>query len=221
MVMLPEPKFFGNTADDSDCVPCCWRMALETYFPDQKWPLKKIKAITRKIKGEGSWEQPFYSTAIRAGCNLHVIAPFSDEQFVKRGIDYIAEVYCAEEVERLKKVDDIPFIRARTKQALLSPYMKCNVRAATITDIKEHLAKGSYVLCGVNDNVMAGIKGRLDHAVLVYGIKNGWVYFHDPGLPPRPRRRVRIKKFARAFYSPSRGEAAILAISKRPATLKK
>ncbi len=51
-MILPPPKFVPNTPDNTHCGPACWRMVLETYFPEQIWSFEKIDAIVRKEEGK-------------------------------------------------------------------------------------------------------------------------------------------------------------------------
>lgn len=78
-------------------------------------------------------------------------------------------------------------------------------------DIKSLLSDRYLILCLVNSKVLNGKRGYIGHFVVLYRASSFSVWLHDPGLPPRPNRRVSWKVFERAWGFPDEKAKNILA----------
>jgi hypothetical protein len=82
-------------------------------------------------------------------------------------------------------------------------------------DIETLLAEGYLVVSSLNSRTLNGREGYASHAVLVYDIHGGDIFFHDSGLPALKSRKTSKNEFIAAATNPNENQWNIRAYRKR------
>jgi len=204
--------FFSNLPDDMHCMQSCMRMALKYYFPDKDFSFEQIDALI------GLGKRKLWSTPVQAvvafddfGLNTKCYAAGDFEKYLREGVNYIKKNYKNWKTI-LKHIDvnlDMKFIREALKRKLLE------MKKLQFDEIESFFKKGNIIMLAINTNVFKGKKGYVGHFVLITDIGNDYVEFHDPGLPPIPRRRESKDNFIQSWYDHDTDRSALVVFGKR------
>lgn len=182
MMLLPTPKFIGNSADGNHCGPAVWRMVLETYFPERVWTFDEIDKIIRKEPGKYTWAQTFMPAMLETGVRIRAISTWDDRQFIERDWDYVRERSGAASARAQEEhAQDLGFVKSAMQAFINNPDVQREQRPATWGDLEAALAEGAYAACAINSRPLNGRDGVNMHSVLVYGLSGDEVRFQDPG----------------------------------------
>jgi len=193
-------------------------MVLETFFPEQLWPFEKIDKIIRKEEGKYVWPETFWPTLIEAGVHVHDISSWDNSAFLARRWDYMREKYGEEFTQlQIEQCPDFDFILACLHRIEKESDVTKEMRPATLQDIEHHLSNGAYVEVQINPRALRGAEGVLVHAVLIYGLDEKNIYWHNPGWPPKPEEEIPVASFLKAWSFGKEENRTLTAYSKRSA----
>lgn len=140
------------------------------------------------------------------------IENFDYKQFVRFGEEYLRMIWAEEVFETQKQYSNFQKERVLAKKFISQRKIKHIRRPATFPEIERYFRKGYIILVTLNPLVFTNKKGYASHIVLLTHIDSKWVNFHDPGLPPYEGRRVSRKIFQKAWRSPHREMASLIAV---------
>ena len=152
------------------------------------------------------------SAAPKDGPENKIYRKFWLSEVFKGGDPYVLEVYGLEagkwylERSNLTEVKDLipEFLKKSTGQS----------RTAKLADIDNLLTKGWLVGIDLNSRILNKRPGFSSHMVVIYE-KIGQNYaLHDPGLPPKPRRKVPAELLLKAWQYTGKQNAALVAVSR-------
>jgi hypothetical protein len=146
----------------------------------------------------------------KMGFDVVVIDSFDIKAFIQDGKKELIRIWGKEMAEEQIKNSDISHERRLFKRYL--HVIKNHKRPPTLEDIKNLLNRGYLVECAVNSSALNRRKGYAGHSVVVYGCTKNHLYLHDPGLPPRPHRKVTNARFMKAWAYPFDGNQSLVAI---------
>jgi len=195
------PYFYPNRKDDLHCSQAVSKMIFNYFQPEKNYSWETIDKLTGFKEGLWTWPNKIQIKMARMGFDVYNKDLFDYKKFAKLGGKYIIQRYGKEVGEAQIENSDIP---AETKK--IPDYLK-QVRTEnavpSLKDIKKFLQKGYLVSCNINSRVLSKTKGYVGHLVLVYKVEDRYVHLHDPGLPPRPKRKVPKQLFNTAWGYPS------------------
>ncbi len=216
MVRLPLPRFVANSEDDTRCGPACWRMVLETFFPEQNWPFETIDRVVHKEEGKYTWGLMFWRSLIEAGCRLHLVSTWNNRAFIERGWDYMrergGEAFMQDQLAHSPSLD---VLLEAMRWAEGNENITKEVRPAVLGDIANHLEEGAYVSVLVNGPSLRKAEGTRTHFVLIYGMDGQNIYLQNPGLPPLPEQAVPIDQFLASWSFGQKENYSLTAYYKR------
>jgi hypothetical protein len=204
--------FIGNTSGDKQCLQACYAMVREFFEPDLSIPWDEWGEITGYLPGKGTWSMAGLMWFKEHGYEVVHMARFDYGAFAARGSEYLVEALGEEVAQWELENSDLELERRRALQFLSAQAWL--QRAPALEDIKRFLSRGYLVKCLVNMKALNGASGYLGHAVIVKGYDDDHLILHDPGLPPRPERRVAVTDFERAWVDPATQAQKLDAIRK-------
>lgn len=191
-----DVPFVSNIADDKHCYQASISMMIQYYFPDKKLSFQELDIETDHTPGHGTWPLKGLEFLRSMGIDVLLITPFSYEEFVKDGVEYIRREYGDEIAQWQDENNDL---KADAKKiAELLPTAKIEKRDPTYDDIISYL-KHHPVLCSVDSSIMRGEDEYTGHFVVIRGFDEQGLILNDPGLPARENVHVSRELFEKAW----------------------
>jgi hypothetical protein len=209
-VLDTDVPFVSNTPDDKQCLQAAYSMIRQYFQPDLKIAPDEWASLTGFVPEKGTWSMAGLMWFKDHGYEVVHMGTFDYGAFAEFGGAYLIEAL-GEEIGNW----EIKYTDLVVEQARAVRFLESNIwvqRAPTLDDIRQFLRDGYLVKGLVNLNTLNGKMGYLGHAVVVKGFTDTEFIIHDPGLPARPNRHVRIEKFADAWIDPVRNSQKLDAI---------
>jgi len=208
------PPFYENF-DNTHCFQCVLRGVLEHFEPETSWSWEALDALTNKEPGKWTWPYRGLLNMKARGYDLVSITQSSLGDYVELGLyEAMVRKLGVEAADRQREMVDLDVV----KKDLLDYYHRWKEgefvrkeRLPTMEDVRQLLDEGYLVGCGLNSRILNGREGYASHLVLVYGLGDGCVYFHDSGLPGVEGRRETVELFEKACVSPTAGQWSLTA----------
>jgi hypothetical protein len=127
------------------------------------------------------------------------IADFDFYKFATLGEKYLAKIWSKDVYETQKKFSDFKQEQKLSRLVIKNRKIKLIKKNPTIDDINSLYKKGYLLLVSINPYSLDRLKGYASHLVVITNLTSKMITFHDPGLPPRPNRRVFNKNFEKAM----------------------
>ena len=201
--------FYSNTEDDTHCFQAVIKMVLKFFWPDKEFTWAELDKITAKVEGLWTWQMAGLLWLDANGFEVKDIEAFDYDQFVKKGGNYLVNVFGKEVGEsqiRHSKIDqEIEY--AKTFVQKIRP----EVRIPVISEIPHLLEAGYIIVCNVNSHALNKKEGYAGHFVVIKGFDKDTLTLHDPGLPPEEDRRVDFQTFEQAWAYPNESAKNIMA----------
>ncbi|HKZ45176.1 MAG TPA: hypothetical protein VJ343_00555 [archaeon] len=210
--MKIDMPFYPNTKDDTHCYQACMKMILKKIFPKRNFSYKKLEKLFNKPKGKYSWVPSAVFNLNKMGLKAKLITTFDYRKFARNGYVYLRSHYPKELADVLIKMSDIESEMKNAKRML--KYNLYEKRKTSMKGIDRLFKEGWLIIPHVNYHTLSNKKGYAGHAVLIIGITRAYVHLHDPGLPPRPNRKVSKKTFLKALRFP-KNESHVLIIKEQ------
>lgn len=184
-------------------------MVLKYFFPKRTFALRQLEEMTGFKKGLWTWPMRGVLSMLDLGFTVRDIEDFDYAAVGRDAKTYLRTIYGEQAAEEQIAHSDI----SETERAAneFARRVQTERRIPDKKDIVTFLNDGYLVLCLVNSRVLNGKRGYVGHMVVLYRQSSSSVWLHDPGLPPRPNRRVSWKVFERAWGFPDKKAKNILA----------
>jgi hypothetical protein len=196
-----EVPFVANTPDDSHCLQAAYLMILKYFKPEMEIPWPTWSRLTGYEEDKGSWASAGLIWFKAHGFRVIHITSFNYELFSSAGGQYLLTAFGQEVGEWQIANTNMPRERARANVLIRANIYK--KREPTIKNMKEYLDAGYLLRCMVNARALNGMSGYVGHAVVVKGYDSEGFIIHDPGLPPKPNRKVTYETFEQAWAYPN------------------
>lgn len=194
--MKKAPAFVPNSKDNMHCVNAVFRMVHRYYFgSDLSW--REIDRITHAVRGKAIWTFVGETWLAKKRLSVSAIEQVDYKKLSAEGPAYLTKVVGKKNATYYLEKSNIASVIRYIPEYL--KYVHTENRAATVEDIITFLKAGNLVGAEINPNILNHKKGFDLHLVLIYGFDRGHFLLHDPGLPPRPARRVPVAEFEKSF----------------------
>lgn len=194
---MKKVPFYPNTPDQTHCVQAGIKIVLKYFLPERDFSMEELEKLTSYIKGKGTWNTAAFINLHKMGFDVVDMDVLDIDEFLKRGPDYMLELYGPEIGQWAIEHTDFP-----KEQALYRELQQLGIHQAvtpTIEDIKRLLDDGYLVGPGVNSRALNDKPGFAGHFVVVFDYDDKGFYLHDPGLPALENRFVDYDKFYKAW----------------------
>ncbi len=194
--MRTPPPFVSNSDDDMHCVTAVYRM-LYSYFFGEEYTWEQIEDIARATAGKGTWTFVADSALARRGIVVTNIEPVDYEELHAQGPKYLRSLYG-------DKMADYYLERSNIAEVIqyIPDFLRLvhhETRKSNTKEVLGFVRAGKLVGVEVNSSILNKKKGFNLHFILLYDCTKTHVLFHDPGLPPKPSRKISIKRFKECF----------------------
>lgn len=198
------PKFFDNW-DGMHCGECCIRSIIEHFESETKVSLEEIDNMSGKVEGKATWPQKLSVEMMNRGYELVNIGLFSTEEMLEEGIEnYLIKTQGKEAADwSVRNSIDLSIIEKDCYDYIQHPKYEYVQRLPTIEDIKRHLTNECLIISMINSCALNKKEGYAGHFVLIYGIDDDYIYFHDSNIDARPQRKETHEFFIKAACSPT------------------
>ncbi len=204
--------FFPNH-ENSYCFEAVLKMVLSFFLPSQTFTWKQLEKITGKNNGCWTWPTQAILKLKKFGFDVELYQQFDHKSFAKMGVKYIKEKYGETIAQEQQRNCDLKYEMVVSEQLVKTHHT--NIVTPNYNTIDTVLKQGYLIICNVNSKALVNCKGYAGHFVLVYGIDENNIHFHDPGLPPRKSCKYSINDFDLAWSYPDIASRNIIAIKKR------
>ncbi|MDD4353907.1 MAG: peptidase C39 family protein, partial [Candidatus Nanoarchaeia archaeon] len=129
------------------------------------------------------------------------------EPFLK-GLPYFYEKY-GEDAEIIIKKTDLPVLLDSIKK--LKKHDLFINKKFEFSKISDELLKGNIVIVIINTKILEGLKGYNGHFVVITGIDDENVFYHDSGPKnPTPNKKVKRALFESAWNDKNTGNDVLI-----------
>lgn len=197
------PPFYENR-DDVHCMECTMRSIISHFEPHNNLSADDIDRITQKVSGKWSWPQFSILEMLNRGYDVQHISLLADPYIVAHGFEnYLTKIQGPEAAKiSIENSVDIKKIEAASAAIVNDGRIQYITKIPHIDDIKSLLSDGYLVHSILNARSLNKREGYAGHAVLIYGIDENYVYFHDSGLPAVKERKEEISFFVDCCKNP-------------------
>jgi hypothetical protein len=168
--------------------------------------------ITGYEEGKGTWSTSGLLWFKENGFEVKHITLFDYDDFAKNGGDYLVRKFGKEIGTWQIEHSNMPKETKKAKELIEKEIVE--KREPHLQDIKDFLDKGYLVRCMVNSRRLNGKEGYFGHAVVISEYSEDYFIIQDPGLPPKPNRKVKFEDFEKAWADPNKTAKEIDAIKK-------
>jgi 23S rRNA pseudouridine1911/1915/1917 synthase len=184
---MSRVPFYANDDSDMRCMVAVYR-SIFSYFLRKKLSWQEADEFVGFRDGHAAWTVLALTKMARMGFDIRMIEPFNYRTYTRRGRTYLKETYPDEQLDWLLAHSNILDIKPYIPEFLKT--VRWENRRATLEDIDTMLAEKRLVFVALNGRKLNGREGYSNHAVLITGRSDDSYILHDPGLPPKPDRRV-------------------------------
>lgn len=171
--------------------------------------MRQLEQLTGFKKGLWTWPMRGVLSMIDMGFTVRDIEDFDYAAVGRDAKTYLRTIYGDKAAAKQIEHSDIPNVElsAREFAGRVEPERSIPEKH----DIERFLRDGYVIITLINAKVLNGNHGYIGHIVVLFRVSSSSVWMHDPGLPPRPNRRVSWKVFKRAWGYPDEKANNILA----------
>jgi hypothetical protein len=191
--------FYKNTKDNLHCVQACLKSVLKYYFPHKNYSFQYLDKVTYHRKNKWTWDFGMMLFLARLNFKVIYIADFDFYKFATLGEKYLIKIWSKDVYETQKKFSDFKQEQKLSRLVIKNRKIKLIKKNPTIDDINSLYKKEYLLLVSINPYSLDRVKGYASHLVVITNLTSRMITFHDPGLPPRPNRRVLNKNFEKAM----------------------
>jgi hypothetical protein len=206
--------FFSNTKDATHCVQAAFRSMLKYFLPDREFSWAELDELSKKEEGKGTWWFPLLLEIQKFGLEIIDVSPFDLGRYYEEGEEYLIATQPPEVVGFMLHKSNLTKVKQYIPKFLEA--VDFQNRTATLEELKKLVSSGWLVGVDLNSRTLNKKEGYSSHMVTVFGCKDGYVIFHDPGLPPCPRRVVSEKLFLQAWEYTGKENKSLVALRKAP-----
>ncbi len=193
-----DVAFIPNAKDDMHCYQACLAMIIKYFYPDRTPNFTQLDIATGHNPGSGTWPLLGFQYLRSLGIDVLTITPFSYEDFVNDGVDYIRRLYGDEIAEWQQQNNDL-IADAKMISELL-PQLEIEKRDPNYGDILKFI-QHYPVMVSIDSSITRGEDSYTGHFVIIRGCDNNGLYINDPGLPPRENVYIERELFEKAWSS--------------------
>lgn len=208
MVRYKVP-FYSNTSDNTHCFQASIKSVLKYFSPEKEFTFAELDKISGKEPDLWTWPQSAKINLIKMGFEIKEIENWDIDEFINTGEKYLIKRYGKEVAGEQVSHSNIKLARSDYKK--YKTYKVLEKRIPKIVDIEKFLDARYLVCCNLNSKALNNLKGYSGHFVVIIGYERGYIYMHDPGLPPHENRKVSFNQFLKAWAYPDEASQNITA----------
>ena len=188
--------FVANAKDDMHCYQACLAMIIKYFDPNRSPNFSQLDIATGHKPGSGTWPLLGFQYLRSLGIDILTITPFSYEEFVSDGVEYIRRQYGDEIADWQKENNDLESDAKMIAEIL--PHLEIEKRDPNYEDILRYL-RSFPVMVSIDSSITRGEDSYTGHFIIIRGCNENGLYLNDPGLPARENIFVERELFEKAW----------------------
>lgn len=202
---IDNPPPFHENWDDTHCTECCLRGVLDFFEPYNNLSWEDVDKLSNKVEGKWNWPQFGMMSMIKRGYYAKRISSSRPEDIVELGArEYLIRNQGLEAAEiSIKNSPPLDEIEHACRELLTYQNTEHICKIPDVDDVKTLLSEGYLISSIVNSRALNNKEGYSGHAVLIYGMDDEYIYFHDSGLPAVESRKEKIDFFVQCAKNPT------------------
>lgn len=169
------------------CMVAVYRSIVQ-YFTGKRLSWEQADKLTGYRDGRAAWTIGALTKMTARGFDIRMVEYFDYRKYAEEGEAYLRQTYPNSKVDWWQAHSNIRDITPLVPQFLETVHWE--QRHPSLQDIDDMLAENRLVFVTLNGHTLNDAPGYASHAVLVIDKEDGDYIVHDPGLPPRPARKV-------------------------------
>lgn len=194
MIKLKIP-FHPNAKDNLHCFQASLMMVLSFFEPAVTYSVAEIDRVTGFQKERLTWNSLALLWLARKGYRIKDISDFDSESFAKSGKTYLREFWRADVYAVQNAESDLANEQRLTKRLLQTEEIEMINKRPTLAVLEKHLVSGWLAIANIDISRLNNSKQYSSHSVVLTGISQSSVFFHDPGSISHQNRRIKRSKF--------------------------
>ncbi|HUD20071.1 MAG TPA: hypothetical protein VMR81_06545 [Patescibacteria group bacterium] len=204
--------FYHNTKDETHCYQASLRMILKYFLPHENFTFKQLDVMTGKKEGLWSWIMQGAIALKKRGFEIKDIESFDYKSFLHSPKEYLHTLASKDVVDTWIQYSDIEAEKRNAEKFIKE--VEFEKRQPHYRDIIDLLGKKYLLICNINIKTLNRKMGYAGHFVLIFRATEHTIWLHDPGLPPRKKRRVTRRVFEEAWAYPNEKAKNIVAFKR-------
>ncbi len=211
--------FYSNTKEGTHCFQACLKMILKYFVPEREFLWEELNKISEKKEGLWTWSMGAIIWFQENGFEAVNVEVFDYQKFIKKGKEYLAEMYGREAAGKTDIKADIEQGREQSKKFLEK--IKIQKRIPEKEEIFDLMEDGYIIMVQVNSMILNKREGYAGHFVVVKGWDDENFIINDPGgFPGIEDRKVSFEVFEKAWGYPGERNKGIMGFRLKNGTKK-
>jgi hypothetical protein len=193
MLKIPYEKNPGNA-----CALACYTMTARYFFPESSF--EQIAKISGWKPGFVIWPYKFWLWILDKGIKITDFDLIDAEAWANDGLEGLRKSISTREYEfYLANTKDIDSYSVDIKKVLAHPNFIYRRQKSEWEDLVHAVKSGGVCEAVLDARTLDKKEGFSLHRVVVPGVDNGYITFHDPRGEPCPARTEPIDLFRKAW----------------------
>lgn len=199
--MTMQPKdipYVGNPGNA--CALACYTMVAKHFFPEATFD--EIARVSRWKQGYVVWEMPFWNWILQRDIAVTNYDAIDYQLWAQEGVEGLRKAVPPEEFQYYtEKTFDIESFSHDIRSLLDDPNFTHHKRNPSWDDLMHHIEQDAVCTVVLNADALDGNDGFGLHQVVILGITDTEVVFHDPRGEgrERPARKESVEHFRYAW----------------------
>lgn len=180
------------------CALACYAMTAKYFFP--KTTFNQIAKMSDWKKGKVVWPFKFWLWIMDKGIKVIDFDTIDYPGWANEGLKGLQQSISKKEFDWLvKNSDDLNILGKQINKVLNHKNFTHKKEKPKLDDLTLAVASGKICEVIVDSHTLDNIPGFALHRVVVTGIKDNHIYFHDPREIPKPNRKETVKHFVKSW----------------------
>ncbi len=186
-------------------------MLLRTKLGGAVPSFDELSKIIHRREGMYSWEYGMLTYLSQVGFDVKFISEFDLRVSARKRTTICTNFFGAEAAEDQIRNSDMNQAIRDIEEFLRAPGPEIDSRTPQISDVKNLLRDGFYLIPYVNQRIFQCDPGYVAHTIFVYGFSERGIRVHNPGPPATEAAEISWDLFEKAWSSPSQNARILFA----------
>lgn len=209
---LDIPHF--ESPDDNHCFQACLKMILKYLISEKNFSFKKLDEISKHIPNKWTWQGASLLYLADLGFQVVNIENLDYELFAKKDGEYLKTIWTPEVFEAQSKFSDLEQEQIIAQKLIINEKIKLINKDISLDDIIDLINNDYVVMVSINPYVIRKEKGYSSHMVVIDGIEENYIIWHDPGPPGEKSKKTDFYLFEKSITKPEKEDGNIIGVKK-------
>lgn len=203
---------FFESPDNNHCLQACLKMVLKHLMPEKEFSYSDLNKISKHIPDKWTWQGASLLYLTDLCFQVVNIENLNYKLFAKKGGEYLKTIWAPEVFEAQSKFSDLEQEQIIAQKLIINEKIKLINKDISLDDIINLINNDYIVMVSINPYVIRKEKGYSSHMVVINGIDDNHMVWHDPGPSGEKNKRTTISLFEKAITKPAKEDGNIIGI---------